>query len=76
MSESLPAVAADVRNLKDDVRDLELDHVTREEFLEVRAITLSNQKKILWLTGAAAGGGAVIGMFMPQIMNVIGELMK
>ncbi|MFN7611359.1 MAG: hypothetical protein ACK5QX_10565 [bacterium] len=76
MSESLPAVAADVRNLKDDVRDLELDHVTREEFLEVRAITLSNQKAILWLTGAAAGGGAVIGMFMPQIMSVIGELMK
>jgi hypothetical protein len=55
---------------------LELDHVTREEFLEVRAITLSNQKAILWLTGAAAGGGAVIGMFMPQIMSVIGELMK
>lgn len=76
MTETLEAVAEAVRNLKDDVKDLERDHVTREEFLEVKAIAKADQMTIRWVMGAVAGAGAILGMMIPSILQAINEVIK
>lgn len=76
MTETLEAVAEAVRNLKDDVKDLERDHVTREEFLEVKAIAKADQMTIRWVMGAVAGAGTILGMMIPSILQAINEVIK
>lgn len=69
LAERITRLESAIKHLKED-----FERHRDQDFREVRAVTLSNEKRYGWAMGAAAGAGAMLPLVLPKIVKAMGLL--